>query len=200
MSHSEVKLTDPRSLRAYAHPLRMSLLGLLRADGPMTATRAAAELGESVPNCSFHLRQLAKYGLVERAAGADARERPWQATAQSTSWDDDSDDPEVRAAADQLTGVLLGQYVRRAETYLAGRAEEPAEWRAAAGFGDALVHVTPAELTELVGEVEALVGRYDGRNTDPSTRPAGSRAVQIIQLAIPLSPVPSAVVPEADRD
>jgi predicted ArsR family transcriptional regulator len=196
---TEVKLADPRSLRAYAHPLRMSLLGLLRSDGPMTATRAAAELGESVPNCSFHLRQLAKYGLVERAAGADARERPWRATAQSTSWDDDSDDPEVRAAADQLTGVLLEQYLRRAEAYLARRTDEPAEWRAAAGFGDALVHVTALELTELVAQVETLMSRYDGRNTDPSTRPAGSRAVQIIQLAIPLSPVPSTVVPEADR-
>jgi predicted ArsR family transcriptional regulator len=200
MSHDEVKLADPRSLRAYAHPLRMSLLGLLRADGPMTATQCAAQLGESVPNCSFHLRQLAKYGLVERAAGADARERPWRATAQSTSWDDDSDDPDMRAATDQLTGVLLGQYVRRAEAYLARRVDEPGEWRAAAGFGDALVHVTPAELTELVAEVEALMGRYDGRNTDPSTRPAGSRAVQVIQLAIPLSPVPPKVVPEADHD
>ena len=42
----------------------MSLLGLLRREGPMTATQAAAELGESVPNCSFHLRQLDQYGLA----------------------------------------------------------------------------------------------------------------------------------------
>ena len=196
----EVKLADPRSLRAYAHPLRMSLLGLLRREGQMTATQAAAELGESVPNCSFHLRQLAKYGLAERAVGADARERPWRATAQTTSWDDDSDDPEMRAATDQLTSVQFREYVRRAEAYLARRADEPAEWRAAAGFGDALLHVTPAELTAFVGEVEALIARYDGRNTDPSTRPVGSRAVQVIQLSIPLSPVPPTVVPEADHD
>ena len=81
MSLPEVKLSDPKALRGYAHPLRMALIGLLRQQGPMTATQAAERLGESVPNCSFHLRQLAKYGLAERAPGADARERPWRATA-----------------------------------------------------------------------------------------------------------------------
>ncbi|HEY3979023.1 MAG TPA: hypothetical protein VGM79_17230 [Streptosporangiaceae bacterium] len=34
------RLTDPRALRALAHPTRLSLIGLLRRDGPMTATRA----------------------------------------------------------------------------------------------------------------------------------------------------------------
>jgi predicted ArsR family transcriptional regulator len=197
----DIILTDPRTLRAYAHPLRMGLIGLLRREGPMTATQAAAELGESVPNCSFHLRQLAKYGFAERAPGADARERPWRATAQQTSWDDDSDDPEMRSATDQLNSVILGQYVRRAETYLGHRGAEPAQWRAAAGFGDALVHVTAAELAALGAEIEALIQRYAGRNTDPATRPAGSRAVQMIQLAIPLSAVPPEVVGGgADRD
>ena len=161
MTLSQVKLDDPRSLRAYAHPLRLSLIGLLRGSGPMTATRAAAELGETVPNCSFHLRQLAKYGLVERAPGADARERPWRATADSTSWDDASEDPEMKSATDQLNAVILGQYVRRAEEYLATRTAEPAEWRAAAGFGDAVVHVTAQELTELTTQVEALFARFD---------------------------------------
>ncbi|MGC5053071.1 hypothetical protein ACLQ2S_16645 [Micromonospora sp. DT48] len=44
--------------------------------------RAAAEerLDDNLPNCSFHLRQLAKYGFAERVRGADARDRPWRAT------------------------------------------------------------------------------------------------------------------------
>jgi hypothetical protein len=186
-----VKLTDPRTLRAYAHPLRLRLIGLLRGEGPMTATRAAARLGDTVPNCSFHLRQLAKYGFAERVPGADGRERPWRATAQTTSWDDDSDDPAMKAAADQLNGVLLGLFVRRAQDYLAVRGDEPVEWRAAAGFGDALVHVTAAELRELTAELDALLGRYDDRIADPARRPAGSRPVQIIQMTLPRGPVPS---------
>lgn len=185
-----LKLTDPRSLRAYAHPLRMRLIGLLRGEGPMTATQAAARLDDNVPNCSFHLRQLAKYGLAERAPGADGRERPWRATTQYTSWDDDSDDPAMKAATDQLNSVMLGIFTQRAQEYLAARGDEPVEWRTAAGLGDALLHVTAAELREFTEQVDALVARYDERLTDPSKRPPGSRPVLLIQMALPRGPVP----------
>nr|WP_221379967.1 helix-turn-helix domain-containing protein [Actinoplanes polyasparticus] len=187
----KLKVTDPRTLRAYAHPLRVRLIGLLRSEGPMTATQAAAALDDNVPNCSFHLRQLAKYGFVERVPGADARERPWSATARTTAWDDDSDDPAMRAAADQLNSVLLGLFTQRAQDYLAVRADEPTEWRAVAGFGDALVHVTPAELLELLEHMDALTARFSERATDPTTRPPGSRPVELIQMAIPRGPAPA---------
>src|SRR5580693_2977014 len=84
-----VRLTDPRALRAYAHPTRMALVALLRRDGPQTATQAALATGESVASCSFHLRQLAKYGLVEEAGGR-GREKPWRATAMFTDFDVDT--------------------------------------------------------------------------------------------------------------
>ncbi|MGA5298673.1 helix-turn-helix domain-containing protein [Nucisporomicrobium flavum] len=176
-----IQLGDPRALRAYAHPLRLSLIGLLRRNGPMTATQCAAALDENVPNCSFHLRQLAKYGLVERAPAADGRERPWQATAGSTSWTDDSDDPEAKAAADQLNAAILRQYMRRAEAYLAVRGDETAEWRAAAGFGDDMIYVTTRQLTALTEQVEALLAPY----RDRAARAEGSRPVSIVQMAIP---------------
>jgi predicted ArsR family transcriptional regulator len=177
--HDEVILADARSLRAYAHPLRMRLIGLLCGEGPMTATQAAARLGDNVPNCSFHLRQLAKYGLVERAPGADRRERPWRATAAYTSWDDDSEDPAIKAAADQLNSVVLGQYVERAQEYLATRADEPVEWRTAAGFSDALIHVTADELRELTEQIDELLARYAG------PQKTESRPVQVIHMALP---------------
>ncbi|MGK5681960.1 winged helix-turn-helix domain-containing protein [Actinoplanes sp. URMC 104] len=186
---NEKRLTDPRTLRAYAHPLRIRLIGLLRSEGPMTATRAAALLDDNVPNCSFHLRQLAKYGFAERVPGADARERPWRATASTTSWDDDSDDPAMRAATDQLNSVLLGVFTERAQDYLATRADEPTEWRAAAGFGDTLVHLTADELRELSDQILALTARFDARATDPAARPAGSRPIQLIYMAVPRGPV-----------
>src|SRR3954469_10373407 len=145
----ETRLTDARSLRGYAHPLRLRLIGLLRSEGPMTATPAAARLDDNVPNCSFHLRQLAKYGLAERAPAADGRERPWQATATRTSWTDDSDDPETQLAAHQLTTAILRQYMRRAEAYLAVRGEESVEWRTAAGFSDDVIWVTAEQLVTL---------------------------------------------------
>jgi hypothetical protein len=181
----EIRLTEATSLRAYAHPLRLRLIGLLRAIGPMTATHAAARLGDTVPNCSFHLRQLAKYGLAERAPGADSRERPWRATAHYTSWDENSDDPAVQAAAAQLGSAIITEYARRAQDYLAVRGDEPPEWRRAAGFRDVLAHVTADELRELTDQIDALLTRYDDRLTDPSLRPPGSRVVQLIRLAVP---------------
>ena len=63
-------------LRAVAHPTRLKLLGELRRVGPLTATQAGGRIGESPAGCSFHLRQLAKYGLVEEAGGGRGRSRP----------------------------------------------------------------------------------------------------------------------------
>ncbi|MFI7081750.1 winged helix-turn-helix domain-containing protein [Micromonospora sp. NPDC049903] len=186
-----LKVTDPRALRAYAHPLRMRLIGLLRGEGPMTATQAAARLDDNVPNCSFHLRQLAKYGFAERVPGADGRERPWRATTQYTSWDDDSDDPAMRAATDEINSAMVDIYLQRARDYLAIRADEPTQWRAAAGFGDALLHVTAAELREITETVDALLARYDDRIADPAKRPPGSRPVTFVQMALPRGTAPA---------
>jgi DNA-binding MarR family transcriptional regulator len=194
---SEVKLTDPRTLRGYAHPLRMALVGLLRREGPMTATQAAERLNESVPSCSFHLRQLAKYGLAERAEGADGRERPWRATALTTSWKDVSDDPATQAAADQLNAVILDNYMKRAQAFLAERGNEPPEWREVTGFDDALVYLTAPELAELLRKIRALVAQFDERVTDPSTRPEGARGIGIIHMALTTPPTPTRPEPKA---
>ena len=98
-ARSVKRMTDPRALRALAHPLRLSLLGMLRTEGPLTATRAGELLGESSASCSFHLRQLAKYGLVEEAGGGRGRERPWRATTMFTDIPTVADSPELAAAS-----------------------------------------------------------------------------------------------------
>src|SRR5215471_3970811 len=93
-----IELTDPRTLRALAHPTRLALVGLLRVHGSLTATRAAQLLGLNSGSCSFHLRQLAKYGLVEEVSGVRGRQKPWRATAQATSWPEAPSEPEMAAA------------------------------------------------------------------------------------------------------
>jgi DNA-binding transcriptional ArsR family regulator len=71
---------DPRILRAIAHPLRATLLYELFARGTSTATTLAEAVDQPVNSVSFHLRQLAKYGLIEEAegVGSDARQRWWR--------------------------------------------------------------------------------------------------------------------------
>ena len=77
------RLDDPRMLRALAHPVRARILDELTAQGSLRAADVAAELGIPANQASFHLRQLAKYGLVEEdaAAARDRRDRAWKATA-----------------------------------------------------------------------------------------------------------------------
>lgn len=67
-----VQVSDIRTLRALAHPLRNRLLGLLRLEGPSTATLLGARVGESSGWTSYHLRQLATYGFVEEVQGRGA--------------------------------------------------------------------------------------------------------------------------------
>ena len=182
------RLKDPRALRAYAHPVRMSLIGLLRTEGPLTATRAGELLGESSGTCSFHLRQLAKYGLVEEAAGGTGREKPWRATTQLTDVPTVTDDPELAAAAGQLRSMLAQMHFARLTRWLAVREEETAEWQEAAQFGDWILYLTPGELKDLGERVEGLLGEYLDRLVRPELRPEGARRVKYLQFAFPDEP------------
>jgi predicted ArsR family transcriptional regulator len=77
------ELHDPRVLRAIAHPVRNRILTELDAHGPLRAADVAQLLGIAANSASFHLRQLAKFGLVEEdpEAARDKRDRVWKATA-----------------------------------------------------------------------------------------------------------------------
>src|SRR5690242_11892051 len=76
LSMRRLQRTD--QLRALAHPRRMEILDLLIAEGPLTASECAVRLEDSAASCSYHLRQLARYGFVEEAEGGHGRNRPWQ--------------------------------------------------------------------------------------------------------------------------
>ena len=180
-----VELTDPRALRAIAHPVRLSLIALLRREGPLTATQAGDRIGESPANCSFHLRQLAKHGLVEEAGGGRGRSRPWRATAQFTSWPAIADDPELAAASQLLETIVAERYFERLMRWIARRADEPAAWQEAAVFGDATLYLTADELTALGRQLDMLSERYFARTENPALRPDGARLVTFLKLAFP---------------
>jgi predicted ArsR family transcriptional regulator len=180
------RLTDPKALRAYAHPVRMALVGLLRTEAPLTATRAAELLGESSGTCSFHLRQLARYGLVEEAGGGTGREKPWRATTTSTAWDaTGGGTPETAAAAGLLNTVIAEQYFEQLMRWLEASPDQPAEWQQAVQFGDRILYVTAEELEELSRRVRELVDEYFERQVRPELRPPGARLVTWLHLAFP---------------
>jgi predicted transcriptional regulator len=186
-----IELTDPRALRAVAHPIRLELLGLLRRSGPLTATQAAARIGEIPASCSFHLRQLAKYGLVEEAGGGRGRERPWRATAIFTRWPAvGGDGEESEEAAAMLSRVVVERYFEQAIEWLERSRSEPSEWTELGDVGDRVLYLTPEELEELNEGLESMLEPFTERLEDPSTRPVGARAVNLIRLLIPLADEP----------
>jgi predicted ArsR family transcriptional regulator len=158
---------------------------MLRREGPLTATKAAGLLGESSGSTSFHLRQLAKYGLVEEAGGGQGRERPWRATAMFTGWPEVAHSPEVAAASDLLRAVIAERYFEQLMRWLERRDSEPLEWQEAAHFGDTLLWVTADELRALGEEEQALIERYLERQTRPELRPPDARLVTHLHLAFP---------------
>src|ERR1700735_5248760 len=99
-SHDDVRLVnDPKTLRALTHPVRLALLEALTLEGPLTATAAGELIGESPTTCSFHFRQLAKYGFVEEADSGPGRLRPWKLVSVGMKFSDVTDDPEMGGAA-----------------------------------------------------------------------------------------------------
>lgn len=183
---SAKRLTDPRALRALAHPMRLDLLGLLRTEGPLTATRAGELLGESSASCSFHLRQLAKYGLVEEAGGGTGRQRPWRATALTTIVPEFTENPEFAAASGLFWSRIAERYFELMMSWLEAYADEPAEWQQAAQFGDDFIYLTAAELTAVGKQIHALLAPYLDRQLRPELRPPGARLVSYLPLAIPV--------------
>jgi len=80
---------DVRALRAVAHPVRLRLIYELQARGIARLTDLAQALGLPPNQLSFHLRMLAKYGVIEDApeAGKDRRDRFWRLTEEGRrSW------------------------------------------------------------------------------------------------------------------
>ncbi|MFE7591427.1 helix-turn-helix domain-containing protein [Kitasatospora sp. NPDC057512] len=158
------------------HAVRTALLALLAEceHGTVTSTEAAARLGLSSGLCSFHLRQLARYGLIEEAPATDGRARPWR----------------LPAAQQEAVDGEFGELARGLEDesyqrWLARRAEAPAEWRQDEAFSS-VVYLTPEELAAVGEEVRRTLARYRGRETDPAARPTGARPVAAVTRLFPL--------------
>jgi DNA-binding transcriptional ArsR family regulator len=190
MSFENRRLTDPRVMRALAHPTRLELMELVAREGELTATAAAGMLGLSPANVSFHLRQLGKYGFLEEAPPGPGRVRPWRIGSVQHSWDELGPDAEANAAASALTSVILERDLDRLRDWLARQPTAAPAWRKAAFMSESLMFLTPAELEELGERITELVLRYADR-VDPAQRPAGSAAVQAIAVGFPVRPTPT---------
>ena len=165
---------DPRILRALAHPTRNRILSELYASGSLRAADIARIVDIPANQASFHLRQLAKYGLVEEAPdeARDRRDRVWRlADADGISFrtDDVVSQPGGEAAYEvfRRSAVAWGHHlVDRAYARDRNRRGQnsASEWA---------LRLTREEAQELTEEFAAVVERWraatQGRDDDRVT-------------------------------
>jgi hypothetical protein len=166
---------DPASALP-SHPVRVALLDLLAELETVTSTVAAQRLGYSSGLCSFHLRQLARHGLIEEAPHTGGRVRPWR-----LRWES----PEQSKDPSGFGGLARGLEDESYRQWSSHRGEAPEEWRRDDAFSTVL-HLTPDELGELVQAMRRVIAGYaKGSGRRPGTRPVAA-VVRLFPLLTPI--------------
>lgn len=184
-----VRLRDARAIRALAHPARLAVLDALTGRATITATEAAEIAGLSPSAMSYHLRALAKWGIVREADAAgdvDGRERRWERAGAGLNVD-----PPPHGA-DAATAFIATHYLDQARAQLAQWLErqsgEPEFWRE-----NAVVAFREAWLTEeQAGEVRRLADsllEYTGAPRD--SPPPDARRMRLAFLMFPVDAGPT---------
>lgn len=188
---------DVKSVRALAHPIRLKMLGILRTEGPATATTLADRLGLNTGATSYHLRQLASYGFVVEDTGRGrGRERWWRAAHTMTLFDRDVlAGAETGEAYVRSIGQMYAEEIQRATDQYATL---PPEWRAAVTFSDILLLLTPAETTQLKKDLWDVFGRY--RRHDPDNPPAAPPGAVPVDVQVQAFPDARAVSGQGPED
>ncbi|MEU4419470.1 helix-turn-helix domain-containing protein [Actinoplanes sp. NPDC024001] len=183
---SQGRVSDARTMRALAHPARIEIVEHLSSTGAaVTATECAELVGLSPSATSYHLRELAKYGLVEQAPSrGDGRERLWRSANASLWIESDVEQPEAVAAERALIDLYLTRDQNRLRDWVGRQAHEPQEWRESAAMMGQHLLVTAEELAAISQQVRALMEPYRMRERR-GTAPEGSREVVVQYAAFP---------------
>jgi DNA-binding transcriptional ArsR family regulator len=177
-----LELTDPKVMRALAHPVRMAILSHLADVGPATATECAEAAGASPSACSYHLRRLGEFGLVAEAPSEDGRERRWQLAVTGYGIPKEVQDrPEILAAMRPLTRRWIESIERVIEDYLANEHRYEPRWRKAATFQQTNPSVTPEELIRIGERIEKVFRPYQERRRPPR----GAERIHASFVAVP---------------
>jgi DNA-binding transcriptional ArsR family regulator len=157
----------PAALRALSHPMRLRMLGLLRVDGPATATTLATRLGINTGQTSYHLRQLAQHGfVVEDTERGNARDRWWKAAHSSTMTNKQPDTHDEQESLDAYLQSVVVVNTQHLQAAMEERPLLPLEWREASTFSDYIVRLTPTQARRVVDRLHELLGELDDDTED----------------------------------
>lgn len=146
-------VTDPAMLRAFAHPMRQRIIRELSVRNHARAADLAQWLGEPANSLSFHLRTLAKAGLIRELPekARDKRDRVWELASQGGYSFEDA------AGSDPSVSAFLGERFDWLRRLVAGELDDD---RAVSSiqFGGALL--TKAEAKQFADEVNELLTKW----------------------------------------
>ncbi|TQJ18291.1 ArsR family transcriptional regulator [Kribbella jejuensis] len=184
VKQKRVEISDPRAIRALAHPARQRIIDELFSGRVLTATECAELAGLTPSATSYHLRALERWGIVERAeATGDGRERPWRALGTGlmiTSQSDTAGRTASHAMMRSNVDHLMQQF-----------AELPADdpWEELSSFNRTRLWLSFEEATELHARMTALVDEYRKDRT-ASEHPDGTRSVSTLVAFVPTGKPP----------
>jgi DNA-binding transcriptional ArsR family regulator len=184
------EISDPRILRAIAHPVRMRILGEVHAAGHLRAADVAESLGVPANQASFHLRQLAKYGLVEPAPelARDGRDRVWR-PAQEGTLSLEVEEMERGPGGKVAVGVWRRQAVASAKdaidrAYAARKSRDTHVM-----ISDDWIRLTKQEARQLSDELLALQQRWIQHTRETPPRKGERRTYHLMQILQPAAEV-----------
>ncbi len=148
------------ALKCMAHPARMRLLGALRVGGVQTVGELSAATGEAPGAVSYHLAQLAKVGLVEKAASPDGDKRKsyWKSCHHATNVQPDSADADVIDAFSRTAALT---YQMAYERFLDVLPTLPQEWAQTCGANDRVLRLTAEETRAMVEDLNAVMHKWE---------------------------------------
>ena len=148
------------ALKCMAHPARMRLLGALRVGGVQTVGELSAATGEAPGAVSYHLAQLAKVGLVAKAASPDGDKRKsyWKSCHHATNVQPDSADADVIDAFSRTAALT---YQMAYERFLDVLPTLPQEWAQTCGANDRVLRLTAEETRAMVDDLNAVMHKWE---------------------------------------
>lgn len=181
------EVSDPRVLRAIAHPVRTRILGEVHAAGHLRAADVAESLGIPANQASFHLRQLAKYGLVEPAPelARDGRDRVWRPAQEgnlSLDVEKMSKGPGGRAAVSVWRRQAVASANEAVERAYASASHQR---DVHVMISDDWIRLTKAEAKEMSDDLLALQARWTERTRDSAPRRGLRRTYHLMQILQP---------------
>jgi DNA-binding transcriptional ArsR family regulator len=149
---------------ALAHPLRFQIWEILR-EGPSTASRLARRLEESRGSTSYHLRYLARAGVIEELPEAGtARERWWRRPERMIIAPTDAD-PESREIDARMLAMFFTRDDAVRHRFVTRTVGD--DWQRGAFVGNWYVPLTPQEADELGRRLFEIVDELRRRSDAP---------------------------------